>query len=137
LTLDQIRPFDLNRLMKFQNEFLMGYSVEYYDKKLQDAKSLVAETVKVDVRKQILKEYSYDGVDYLNINTKYVDSNYARVMLPTYSVTYNYGGKDYTTFLNGQTGKVGGNLPRSKVKIGFLIFGILVMLGLFIFLFLS
>lgn len=134
LTLDQIRPFDLGRLMKFKEEYLMGYSVEYYDKKLQDAKSLVEESVKFNVRKAILKNYSYDGVDYLNINTKYVASNYARVFLPTYSVTYKYNGKDYTTFLNGQTGKVGGNLPRSKVKIGFLIFGIMLMLGLFIFL---
>lgn len=134
LTLDQISPFDLNRLVKFKSEYLMGYSVEYYDKKLQDAKSLIEESVKYNVRKTILKSYNHDGVDYLNVNSTYVDSNYARVFLPTYSVTYKYGGKDYTTFLNGQTGKVGGNLPRSKVKIGFLIFGIMILLGLFIYL---
>ena len=137
LTLDKIRPFDLNQLYEFKNEFLMGYSVEYFDKKLEEAKSTVKESVTFNVRKQILRNYSYDGVDYLNINTKYIDSDYARVLLPTYKVSYNYGGKKYSTFLNGQTGKVGGNLPRSKVKIFFFVLGILIALGLFLFLFFS
>ena len=117
LTLDKIRPFDINLMKKYRSEYLMGYSVEYYDKKLQDAKSLIKQSVEFDVRKSILRRYSYDGVDYLTINTTYKESNYARALLPTYSVSYKYKDKEYNTFMNGQTGKVGGNLPRSKWKI--------------------
>ena len=117
LTLDNIRPFDINQMKKYTSEYLMGYSVEYYDKKLEDAKSLIKQTVEHDVRKAILRRYNYDGVDYLTINTTYKSSDYARVLLPTYSVAYKYKDKEYNTFMNGQTGKVGGNLPRSKWKI--------------------
>lgn len=133
LTLDKIRPFDLNNLKAFTNEFLLGYSVEYYDKQLENIKSMVKETVKYNVRKQILRKYSYDGVDYLNINTKYNSCAYSRVLLPTYRFSYKYGGKDYNTYINGQTGKVGGNLPRSKFKITAFVLGIIGVVGLLLY----
>lgn len=130
LTLDKIRPFDVGQLKKFEDEFLMGYSVEYYDKKLEECKSLVKEIVKYDVRRQILKGYRYDGVDYLDIKSNYVDCNYSRIILPTYRMSYKYGSKDYKTYINGQTGKLGGNLPRSGFKIFMLVAGILAAIGL-------
>lgn len=133
LTLDRIRPFDITQMKTFKNEFLLGYSVEYYDKKLSETKSLINETVKVNVRRRILRNYNYDGVDYLNIKTTYTDCKYARVILPTYKFTYRYGEKEYNTFINGQTGKVGGNLPRSKFKIISTIIGILGVVGLLIY----
>ena len=137
LTLDKIRPFDLNQMYAFKDEFLLGYSVEYYDKKLQDAKKLVDEVVKYDVKHHILNSYSYDGIDYFNLKTKYIDANYSRVILPTYCVTYKYGKKEYKTFMNGQTGKVGGNVPRSKWKIAFTTIAILLGVGAFLYLLFS
>ena len=137
LTLDKIRPFDVGHLKKFKSEYLMGYSVEYYDRKLQEVKSLVKESVKYDVRKRILSGYSYDGVDYLDINTRYTNCKYSRILLPTYRFTYKYGNKEYKTYLNGQTGKLGGNLPRSKFKITALVLGILAVIGVIAYLFIK
>ena len=130
LTLDNISPYDLSQMVKFKPEFLLGYSVEYYEKNLQETKNILKQVIYNRVKRNILKGYSYDGVNYLNINTEYSDCKYSRIILPAYRVKYRYGKKEYATYLNGQTGKVGGNLPKSKVKIGFFVLGIIAIIGL-------
>ena len=124
VTLNQIKPYDFSNLYKYSPKFLFGYSVEYYDKNLDKCKSLIEQVVKSNIRTQILRHYSYDGVDYLNISTTYNDCKYSKIVLPSYRVKYTYKEKEYSTFLNGQTGKVGGNIPRSKLKIGLFVAGI-------------
>ena len=123
-TLNQIKPYYFTKLYKFRPEFLYGYSVEYYDKNLDKCKGIIEEIVKSNIRMQILRHYRYDGVDYLNINTVYDECKYSKIVLPSYRVKYTYKQKEYSTFLNGQTGKIGGNIPRSKLKIGFFVGGI-------------
>ena len=137
LTFDNIKPFDFSSLVKFNSDYLLGYSVEYFDKKIEDVKSLVKEIVASDVRKTILRGYVYDGIDYLHINTKYTNSEYSKIILPTYKVSYKYKNKQYVTYMNGQTGKVGGNLPRSALKIFMFVLGIVIGVGALLYILLS
>lgn len=132
-TFNAIKPYDTSNAYKFKEEFIMGYSVEYYNRKMEDIKNLVKRMVERNIKDQILQNYSYDKVDYLHIETKYTFAEYSYIILPTYKVSYKYNNKDYTTFMNGQTGKVGGNLPKSVVKITAFIMGILLALGLFVY----
>ena len=129
-TLDQIKPYVPEGIFKYKKDFLLGYTVEYFDKNLENCKALFKEITYQNIRRNILWHYNYDGVDYLNINTQYVKSTYAKVILPAYCVNYTYKNKKYSTFMNGQTGKVGGNVPRSGAKIATFVTGILVAIGI-------
>lgn len=126
---NQIKPFDTSQMFRFEEEFILGYSVEYYNRKIEDVKKMVKSMVEDKVREKILSNYSYDRVDYLHIDTRYTESDYSYVILPTYKVKYKYHKKEYTTFMNGQTGKVGGNVPRSGLKISALVLSILAVVG--------
>ena len=128
-TLNAIRPFNLNQCYKYDEGFIMGYSVEFYNRKMAEIRDIAVKHVERDVRSKILSRYHYDGVSYLDIDTTYESSGYAHLILPTYRVKYKYGKKSYYTFMNGQTGKVGRNLPRSGVKILFFVLGILGIIG--------
>ena len=46
-------------------------------------------------------------------------------MLPMYRINFNYKNKKYSNIINGQTGKVGGNIPKSKFKIALIVIGII------------
>lgn len=131
VTLNDILPYNAKEVCKFLPEYVMGYSVEYYDKILEDCKKNFKAMATANIRKEILKNYSYDGVDYLEIDTKYYDCKYSRVVLPTYNIKYKYRKKQYSTYMNGQTGKVGKNIPRSQVKIFAFIMGIVAGIGIF------
>ena len=47
---------------------------------------------------------------------------------------YKYKEKTYNTLMNGQTGKVGGNVPRSKIKITLFVLMLILIFGGIIFL---
>lgn len=129
ITLKKITPYQISSAVKFSPNYLMGYSVEYYDKNLEGCKASVKAMATANVRQKILSHYTYDEVGYLDIKTEYYDCKYAKIILPTYRIKYKFGKKDYTTFMNGQTGKVGGNLPRSPWKITAFVAGILLGIG--------
>ena len=78
-----------------------------------------------------MSSYSYSYVQSYDQNVKFSDEKYSYYIVPTYSVKYKYKGKSYLTYMNGQTGKVGGGLPRSAVKITFFVlFILLVVVGI-------
>lgn len=128
-TLNEIKPFHFQDMQKFDEAFIAGYSVEHLNKKLSEVREEVDEIHKSHVRKMILRDYSYDKVKFLDINTNYTRAEYVYTLLPTYKITYSYKDKQYNTFMNGQTGKLCHNVPRSLAKILFTILGVLCILG--------
>lgn len=129
-----IEPFQISELKAFSREFICGYSVEYYNRTVEESGRLVKEVLYGRIRKQILKKYSYDGVEYLKIESSYNSSKYSYLLLPIYKFNYTYKKKKYSTIMNGQTGKIGGKMPSSVGKVLATIFGILFGLGMVAFL---
>lgn len=133
---DQIKPFDINEtsLQKYDKDFLRGYEVESYDQGLKNCKVYSEDYIKNQIKKDILSRYSYDTVAYFNLNTNFSNYKYAYVLLPVYFFDIKYKDKKYLTYLNGQTGKLGDDLPKSKVKIFFSVLGIILLVFLLYFL---
>jgi hypothetical protein len=50
-------------------------------------------------------------------NNTHTPSARELAMLPVWKYTYRYHGKDYDYYINGQTGKLYGSMPRSIGKI--------------------
>ncbi|MGN0961856.1 MAG: hypothetical protein ACI4PF_06650, partial [Christensenellales bacterium] len=105
-TLEEIKPYDIKSLCKFNTGFIMGYSVEHLNKKLSIVREQIKSMHSENIRKSILREYDYDSVKSLSIDTTYNNSSYAYIILPTYKINYTYKNKVYNTFMNGQTGKL-------------------------------
>jgi hypothetical protein len=66
-------------------------------------------------RKDILRRY--DTAKDIRIHANFAKETYKHVMLPVYAVTYHYKNKVYNVLINGQTGKIKGEYPKSVVKI--------------------
>lgn len=133
---DQIKPFQINEnsTFKYDEDFIRGYEVESYDQGLISCKLYSQSYIKDIIKKEILSKYSYSSVAYFNLTTHFSNYKYSYVLLPVYFFNIKYKEKEYLTYLNGQTGKLGDNLPKSKVKIFFAVLGVLLLLALFYFL---
>ena len=59
----------------------------------------------------------YDRVRSVRLSGGYSNETYKYILIPVYSTTYDYKGKNYTVMINGQTGKVSGLYPYSIAKI--------------------
>lgn len=125
LELLTVRPYDFKEAQCFSNDYLAGYTAECYSSSVKDTFAAANAIIKSEIRDSILKRYSYDGVSWLNMQTTFNSKNYSYFMLPMYRVNFNYKNKKYSHIINGQTGKVGGDIPKSKLKIALIVIGII------------
>lgn len=116
-----VLPYRHNEQKAYTNEYILGYAVEHYNKNAEDSYPTCQNIVDSKIRSQILSKYSYDGVDYLNVDSTYSNQKYRYCLLPIYRFDYSYKNKKYITYMNGQTGRVDNNVPKSKLKIFFAI----------------
>jgi len=129
---NEIKPYDSTQIRKFDERYIMGYSVENSNRNFNDIRKSAKELIDLKVKDNILSQYSYDGVDYLHINSAYDKVDYSYLILPTYKISYEFKNKKYSNQINGQTGKIGGKFPISTWKVFGFILGIVAIAGLFV-----
>lgn len=115
--LKEISPFPTNDAPVYKTEYLRGFSASTYNK---DGKQCWAECqnlMKADIERAILRGYSYDVKQYLNISTAYLKQKYKYVLVPVYVGHCKYKGKLYNFYINGSTGKITGKTPVSPWKV--------------------
>lgn len=129
-TMDSIEPFNYEELTNFSASYLSGFLAEKYDvdddEAYERAKLRMTGTIKSELKNQIV---GYDTVvtnseqiDIDNLNTDYV-------MFPVWLLNIKYKDKMHTFAMNGQTGKMVGNIPVCIPKA--LLWAIGVFLGSF------
>lgn len=114
--MDSISPFKLDELVKYNHAFLSGYLADRYDVSKDESYKIAKERSKnsciiVAKRKSPHDEEDYEG-DSLSFNKK---KTY-HIYLPVYILNVKCKDKLYTFAMNGQTGKLVGNLPISTIK---------------------
>ena len=126
--LNGVLPYDYSTKKPYNNSFILGYCVEHYEKSVFDCVETYKQIVNNKIKNDILRKYIYDGVDYLNVNTKFSNEKYLYHILPVYKFEYDYKNKKYKTYMNGQTGKIDKNIPKSPIKIFFVVFFAILLL---------
>lgn len=115
--MNSIEPFDYKDLKNFNYSYLSGFLSEKYDvtkeEAEEDAKSR-AKSSFVDEIKKDIKGYNTVLVKSQNINLNNPQNSY--VLLPVWMLNIKYKDKIYTFAMNGQTGKLIGNIPIDKKK---------------------
>ena len=128
--MNSIEPFDYKGLVDFDYSYLSGFLAEKYDvdsnKAGQDALGR-AYTTTTSVLKSNISGYSSVAVKTTNYRPVKTESNY--VLLPVWLLNIKYQDKLYTFAMNGQTGKMIGDIPVDKKKA--IIIAILVFIGVF------
>ena len=76
----------------------------------------------------------YDQVRNVRLNASYRSETYKHVLLPVYATSYHYKKRQYTVLINGETGRIQGEYPKSPAKIALLVFAAAVLIGAFFFL---
>jgi len=116
--MDSIEPFDFSKLMDFSTHYLSGFLAEKYDedeKQLYNrAKTRFEGSAENKIRDSLRR---YSTVRRI-INKKRVDNVSSRYgLLPVWLLFSSYKEKQYIYAMNGQTGKIIGNLPIDGSKI--------------------
>lgn len=115
--MDALEPFDYSQLMDFSMEYLAGFFAESYDEDALDCTLRFIERSDKGALQYIqdsLKKYQATSLETVEVRRGNMQSVYA--MLPVWIMNIKDGKKIYTFAMNGQTGKVAGNLPVSAKR---------------------
>lgn len=110
----RLEPYNLKALKPFDSQYLSGFYADKYDVDVQDVGVIAHNRVK-ELMKEGLKD-SCDGTSLEVIQSKdtYEVESIEYALLPAWFMTFRYEDELYTVLVNGQTGKVIGNVPIDK-----------------------
>lgn len=112
--MDALEPFDYSEFMDYDSAYMAGFLADKYDIAAQEcmprAKVRITNSIKEEFLKTV-KGYTTVVQKNSNINMKGGKVYYG--LLPVWILTTKYKEKTYNFMMNGQTGKVVGQLPLS------------------------
>jgi len=118
--MDSIEPYNLNEMKDFSMVYLPGFLAERYDvtedESHQRAKQRIESGIHTDVTEHIKRNMHHDGVEQSNEKYQYSGERTTYAMLPVWMLTTRWKDKSYKFAMNGQTGKMIGDLPISAPK---------------------
>lgn len=123
--MDRIEPYDYTEFKDFEMEYLSGYYTDKYDEDQQTVYPHIKEKIQKNassITEGLLSGYARHKT--LRKDTQIENLGVAYALLPIWFLTYRYKDKDYPFTMNGQTGKIYGNIPRDN-KRAWKFFGIL------------
>lgn len=116
--MDSIEPYDYSQMKDFSKAYLAGYLADRYDVSpiaaRDKAKGRVTKTFLAMLAQTVVGYSSFINTS-ANTNLSFGKVGYA--MLPVYMLSTNWNGKNYLFAMNGQTGKMVGDLPIDAGKL--------------------
>lgn len=125
---DSVMRFDLKGLVPYQPEFVSGFQAEAYQVTLRDGFPVAKQSIDEAVRALIRRDIGGDQQRIHSASTRYSEVKFKHVLLPAWISAFRYRDKAYRFLINGQTGEVSGESPKSWWKIAFLALGVLLVL---------
>ncbi len=116
--MESIEPFDYGKAEDFTTGYLTGYVADKYDLDQEAVRPRVRKRMTEGAEDQFKTTVHYDEIYVENsqISAKSSEVNY--VLYPVWLMNTDWNGKKFTFAMNGQTGKMVGNLPADMIKLG-------------------
>lgn len=138
--MDAIEPFDYGKMQPFSIGYLPGFLTDRYDEDAEACRARAAQRMRetaIDAMRDTVTGYSQVIDRTADASVSWDRVSYA--LLPVWMLHTSWNGEDFLFAMNGQTGKVVGDLPveRRKVVLRFLaLFAptLVVLFALFVFL---
>ena len=140
--MEAIEPFDYSKMQDFDVAYLPGYQAERYDVEAEAAEERANERIRTStVEAFAATVMGYDTVIPQSVNVRLQQGQVVNVLAPVWMLNTKFEDKTYTFAMNGQTGRLVGDLPvdrsaawkyRLRIFLGTLagVVGIAAVLGL-------
>lgn len=113
--MESIEPFDMSQAIPFQTAYLSGYFADKYDVDATQSIDRANQRIKRSTEQAFARTVSGYGTVVPEASSVQIHNGKARyAMYPVWLLTTLYEGKAYHFAMNGQTGKLVGNMPVGK-----------------------
>ena len=115
--MDSIEPYDVSEAVPYSSAYMAGYLADKYDVSAAECLPRADERIKntaEDLLKSRVKDYN--SVTTRNFNMMKTNAGYKYALYPVWILNTVWNGNKYTFAMNGQTGKLVGDVPCSNGK---------------------
>jgi len=114
--MESIEPYDLSQAVDFQTAYLAGYLADKYDVSSEVTRDRAQARIRASVEETL--RGTAEGYTSVNQEAADIQVETGRVryaLMPVWLLNTRYQGKNYLFAMNGQTGKMVGDLPMNKL----------------------
>jgi len=123
--MDAIEPFDMSQAVPFGTAYLAGYLADKYDVDEKASEPRAGQRIKTSMEDYLRSSViGYASVMKERSSASTSDGKAKYALLPVWILNTKYKGKTYKFAMNGQTGKLIGDLPCDNGKFWGLFLGI-------------
>ena len=115
--LRRVEPFPTAEIVPYDTAFLSGHVVEHYKVVLIDAAQRAEEQMHARLEQLCAQQVPGDTHRNLQIHPDYSNRTFKHVLVPIWLLSYNYGARAFQVVVNGYTGTIAGEYPKSVWKI--------------------
>lgn len=126
----RIEPFPTKELVPYDPGYVSGWIVERYSVDLSQASLTSQQEMHEQVVSMCSSQVPGDTQRNLSVKDTYSDRTFKHILSPIWLLTYDYGSKSFQVIVNGYTGAISGDFPKSFWKIFFLVVTILALIGI-------
>jgi len=121
--------FDTAALVPYRPDYLAGWRAEEYELDLEGGWALAREEIVRTQQRRCAGDVPGDTHRALRVTSTIDGVRWKHVLLPFWTLSYDYAGKTYTVLIHGQSGRVEGYAPLSWLKIALAVLAVLAGLG--------
>lgn len=113
--MESVEPYDFSGAVPFKTAYLAGYMADRYDVKMEERIDRAKERVKKSIEDEFKKTVTgYTAVSVKNSSVNMTNAKYNYALYPVWLLNTTWNGNKYVFAMNGQTGKLVGDLPVDK-----------------------
>ena len=122
-----IEPFPTQDLKAYDTGFVSGWLVERYQIDLVGAAQRARAAMDAKLQMLCIQQIRADTFRNLNVRADYSKQTFKHILAPLWLLTYTYGAKSFQCAMNGVTGSIAGEYPKSPWKIALLAIVVLIV----------
>ena len=115
--LRRIEPFPTSDVVAYDTAFLSGHVVEHYKVVLLEAAQHAQDQMHARLEQLCAQQVPGDTYRNLRIHPDYSNRTFKHVLVPVWVLSYDYGRRAFQVIVNGYTGTIAGEYPKSVWKI--------------------
>jgi hypothetical protein len=122
-----IEPFPTGELKPYDAGYVAGWVVERYQIDLVGAAQRARAAMDAKLQAMCAREVPGDTYRNLVVHADYSKQTFKHILAPVWLLTYTFGARRFQCVMNGVTGAVRGEYPKSPWKIALIVLAIVIV----------
>jgi hypothetical protein len=123
-----VEPFPTQDLKPYDPAFLSGWVVERYQIDLVAAAQHSRDQMERKLQAMCSSAVPGDTQRNLQVRSVYSGQTFKHILAPLWMLQYRFGAKNFQVVMNGYTGKISGDYPKSWIKITLAALAVIIVL---------